>query len=178
MSDKREEIIQVATGMVREGGYNAFSFREIADRVGVKSSSVHHYFRRKEDLAEMVAKGYHEGFMQAIGPRPTPEEGSKKMLKRYGQAFLDSFNASGKACLCGILSHESTALPEPVNQQVSLFVDANIKWLSGAFAGGSASAEAKAKLCYTALSASMGVAALKGDVSWIETVLSELQELL
>ena len=44
MSSKREELAQVATELVQLGGMGALSFRLLADRVGVKSSSVHCYF--------------------------------------------------------------------------------------------------------------------------------------
>ena len=44
MSSKREELAQVATELVQTGGMGALSFRLLADRVGVKSSSVHCYF--------------------------------------------------------------------------------------------------------------------------------------
>ena len=66
MSEKKDQIIQSATRMIRHGGYNSFSFREIADEVGIKSSSVHHYFRRKEDLAAVVARHYSDAFTECF----------------------------------------------------------------------------------------------------------------
>jgi len=61
MSNAREHaILEVAQEMVRQGGYNNFSFRNIATAVGIKSSSVHYHFSTKEDLGVAVAKYYTE----------------------------------------------------------------------------------------------------------------------
>ena len=75
MSEKKDQIVQSATRMIRHGGYNSFSFREIADEVGIKSSSVHHYFRRKEDLAAVVARHYSDAFFDALGKAEAFSEG-------------------------------------------------------------------------------------------------------
>jgi TetR/AcrR family transcriptional repressor of nem operon len=77
MSDNKTKIIDAAENMIRSGGYNGFSFRDIAAEIGIKSSSVHYYYPRKEDLALEVAVRYKENFIAALGdPKPegsTPE---------------------------------------------------------------------------------------------------------
>lgn len=42
-------IMDAAERRMRIGGFNGFSFREIAADVGVKSSSVHYHFPTKEN---------------------------------------------------------------------------------------------------------------------------------
>ena len=56
MEKKEQAILKITEEMVRRGGYNGFSFREIAKQVGIKSSSVHYHFPTKEDLGVAVAK--------------------------------------------------------------------------------------------------------------------------
>lgn len=174
MSEKREQIIESATRMIRSGGYNAFSFREIADEVGIKSSSVHHYFRRKEDLAIAVAKRYSDAFLNALGD-PERFENSKSVIDHYSKIITKAFKSSGKACLCGILSHESPMMPESVTREIASFVDKSIDWLTAAlnFKSNRKNSDAlltKARVIYVAFSGAMAVATLKEDVSWIESV--------
>lgn len=182
MSDKKEKIIQSATQMIRNGGYNAFSFREIANAVGIKSSSVHHYFRRKEDLAAVVAKKYSDAFFDILGEASAPGRTSKSVITHYGNVFIEAFKTSEKACLCGILSHESPNIPKSVLVEIESFVDKNINWLTKAFlsAADALNAEdslAQAQLTYSALNGSMAVATLKNDVRWIQSIQSRLEEL-
>ena len=51
---KREEIIQLADTLIRQKGYNAFSFYEISDKVGIKTASIHYHFPAKSDLGIAV----------------------------------------------------------------------------------------------------------------------------
>ena len=60
MADRRSAILDVAERRIRAHGYNGFSFREIADEIGIKSASVHYHFPTKADLAAAVAKRYRE----------------------------------------------------------------------------------------------------------------------
>ena len=52
------KILAAAEQRIRTAGYHGFSFREIAADVGIKSSSVHHYFPTKESLGVAVARRY------------------------------------------------------------------------------------------------------------------------
>lgn len=72
MPDNQTKIIDAAENRVRSGGYNRFSFRDIADEVGIKSSSVYYHFPTKEDLTLAVAVRYKDNFLASLG-EPTPE---------------------------------------------------------------------------------------------------------
>ena len=52
--------------MIRQGGYHGFSFRNIADAVGIKSSSVHYHFETKEKLGIATTKRYADNFIQRL----------------------------------------------------------------------------------------------------------------
>ncbi|MFT5578547.1 MAG: TetR/AcrR family transcriptional repressor of nem operon, partial [Paraglaciecola psychrophila] len=63
----KEELLKVAQLKVRSGGYNSFSFRELAAEVGIKSASVHYHFPTKSDLGAAVAHQYTDEFLKALG---------------------------------------------------------------------------------------------------------------
>ena len=57
MADKnatKTKIMDTAEGFIVQGGYNAFSFRDIAEAVGIKSASVHYHYPTKADLVSAV----------------------------------------------------------------------------------------------------------------------------
>ncbi len=129
---KLQEIIDTAEGMIRERGYNGFSFREIADAVGVKSASVHYHFPTKGDLGVVVAKSYTEKFLGALGDPSgaTP----KKLIERYIEACRYAIIKQDKMCLCGMLGAEVAALPESVARETKIFFEKNIDWLTIVYA--------------------------------------------
>ncbi|MEO0510938.1 MAG: TetR/AcrR family transcriptional regulator [Verrucomicrobiota bacterium] len=172
MPDTRSKILDTAEAMVRAGGYNGFSFREIASLVGIKSASVHHHFPTKEALTLEVARRYHENFFAALGaPRPAGHD-PEAQLGLYCQVFKEAFQISNRACLCGVLASEAEQLPNSVKDAVVAFVEANIAWLEQALekSPNDTKSRKRAELVYTALEGAMGVASLQQDHKWIDRV--------
>ena len=130
------------------------------------------------DLAVVVAERYSDAFFAALGD-PFKYKDSKSVIVHYGAVIRKAFESSGKACLCGILSHESPMMPEPVAAVISSFVDKSIQWLTNAFSFEPSKKDAnellaKARVIYVAFSGAMAVATLKQEISWIESVESYL----
>ncbi len=163
-----------AEAMIRASGYNGFSFRDIAANIGIKSSSVHHHFPTKEDLAIAVASRYSDNFFTALGEPILDHKTTVDSLDHYCAVFENAFVSSGKSCLCATLSNESALLPEKLRECISTFVDANIAWLEKAISRDpktiSQQHRDQAHLLFSALEGAMGAAALKQDLGWLKTV--------
>src|ERR1700744_3605487 len=90
MSDMSNAIMDAAELRIRKGGYGAFSFRELAADVGVKSSSVHYHFPTKEDLGAAVIRRYSDWvagrFAEALKNEPDPK---KMWTKALGAVVRD-----------------------------------------------------------------------------------------
>ncbi len=133
-SAKAEEILDVAERMARTGGYNGFSFREIAKQVGIKSASVHYHFPGKEELGVAVARRYSERFLAGLGVPDDKGADPEALLKRYIGAYRKSLVDDGLMCLCGLFGSEIAYLPEAVAAEAKRFFEANIQWLIAVFA--------------------------------------------
>ena len=134
MNDDRElAILQVAEEMVRRGGYNSFSFRNIATQVGIKSSSVHYHFSTKEDLGVAVAKYYTDKFLATLGSPQELVAAAKDPVKVYIKAFRQELHADNGMCLCGMLGAETSSLPKRVLEETRQFFTRNIDWLEEAY---------------------------------------------
>ena len=180
-SDKAEEIMRVAERMARLGGYNNFSFREIAKEVGVKSASVHYHFATKEALGAAIAARYTENFLNALGP-PEAFPDPRAAIDAYIAACRKALSEDGLMCLCGVFGAEITALPPAVAIQAKRFFDENIAWLSAAYAGLAISTRAakkdeaydKALRAMAALEGAMILTRTLGDIKIFDTVMKEL----
>ena len=73
---KADEILEVGQELIQTVGYDGFSYRDIADRVGIKSASIHYYYPAKTDLACAAARKYRVDFSAGVtemaAGRPTP----------------------------------------------------------------------------------------------------------
>lgn len=130
--NKKEELLKVAETKVRQGGYNNFSFREIATEVGIKSASVHYHFPTKADLGAALAHQYTDAFLNALGDIDEIKARGENPIDVYTQIFRGALLNDNKMCLCGLLGAQNESLPEKVQLEVKRFFDLNLTWLTAA----------------------------------------------
>lgn len=63
---RRQEIIEIATGLFTARGISKTSISDIAEAVGVAKGLVYYYFTSKEDLVQCIVKQLAEGVDQAL----------------------------------------------------------------------------------------------------------------
>ena len=133
MNKTQHEILETAIKMIRDGGYNAFSFREIAKKIGIKSSSVHYHFPTKEDLGAAAASYYTDKIFDELGHPDDLIEKGKDPLTAYINIFKTVLIKNKSMCLCGLLGAEANDLPPKVMKQTKVFFEKNIDWLEDVF---------------------------------------------
>ncbi|MFK7828016.1 MAG: TetR/AcrR family transcriptional regulator [Oligoflexales bacterium] len=172
-SSKEDEILVIAESLAREGGYGNFSFREIAKKIGIKSSSVHYYFPTKEQLGATLAKNYRVNFFEKLGEPKTYKH--DEALSHLRSMFRDSLLVNKKMCLCGLLGAEIDSLPEVISEEVALFFKDLEKWLIEVFTIGFKYKKRKARSCalreIALLEGSMIIAKAYKDSSTFDLIL-------
>jgi len=164
-ADREAAIIQVAEDMVRHGGYNSFSFRNIASAIGIKSSSVHYHFSTKEHLGVAVTKHYTDKFIASLGNACDLVASGKDPINIYVKAFRKALSQDKGMCLCGMLGAEADVLPERVINETRQFFVRNIAWLETAYRakGVSKGAKEKAVQAISLLEGAMLTSNVMGD---------------
>jgi len=104
--------MDLAESHIRHAGYNGFSFRDLAAEGGVKSSSVHHHFPTKAQLAAAVTRRYTANVLAAIAEAAAV--GGTDPVVVYRSLFKDALLADGGMCLGGALAAEVQGLPPEV----------------------------------------------------------------
>lgn len=132
--NKKEALLKIAEDKVRKGGYSNFSFREIAQEVGIKSASVHYHFPTKADLGAELAHQYTDAFLAALGDVDEIKARGENPIDVYTQIFKGALLTDNKMCLCGLLGAQNESLPEKVQIEVKRFFDKNLTWLKTAHA--------------------------------------------
>lgn len=140
MSETAERLMDLAEAHIRNGGYAGFSFRDLAEEMGIKSASVHHHFPTKATMAVAVARRYGDRFLNAVAGQP--EETVKDAIEAYRSAFRDALNRDGRMCLCGVLGAEAGVLSAEVAQEIHSFFQRCIEDLSRRIGGEHAEARA------------------------------------
>jgi len=157
MEGKELQIISAAEKRIRSAGYHGFSFREIAADVGIKSSSVHHYFATKELLGVAVARRYTERFFACLAK--TSDLPHLELRK----AFLKAMDSDGLVCLCGALAAGADSLPPPVVLEAKHFFEEGIAFLIGDLDGQQSARRAWAMKVLALLEGAMVLSLALGD---------------
>lgn len=132
----RDRILDHAQKLIRLRGCNGFSYRDLADHVGVKTSSIHYYFPSKDDLLFEAVLAYSTrtlAALRAIDARLPADE----KLDRYVDMSVELSNGE-EICLCGMLAADLASVPERVAREIQGFVQANEAWLGSVLAEGRA----------------------------------------
>ena len=138
-----DKILMVAEALIQSKGYNAFSYKDISQMIGIKTSSIHYYFPTKADLGRQVVLSHLEKLY------PVLNQISNNNLLSYKDKlglFFDNvvaitYDADRKMCLGGILASEVLTLPEVVQLEVKLFFTQLEEWLIALLINGKASDE-------------------------------------
>ena len=131
MSKTTEDILDAAQGLAHTRGYNGFSFRDLAEVVGVKSASVHHHFPTKGVLAAALARRYTNQLMATLDDALADSRPTARLMKKYVSVFRATLEQDGQMCLCGMLAAEFVTLPRPMQTALDDYFEANEIWLAG-----------------------------------------------
>ncbi|MEM6476630.1 MAG: TetR/AcrR family transcriptional regulator [Pseudomonadota bacterium] len=131
--DKRTAILDAAETRARTGGYNGFSFRDLAEDVGIKSASVHYHFPTKEALGAALTERYTMRAIESLGDPAGLNE--LEAFDRVAALFVHANEVEDLMCLCGLFGAETAGLPEPLVAEVKAYFEALTSWLSDALQG-------------------------------------------
>lgn len=161
---KREEILRIAGLELQTRGVSGLSFRELAARLDIKSSSVHYYFPQKDDLIEALARDYKEQtFAELLRRTESLKQGKPRLL-----ALLELIQEKleRRICTAGILAAESASISANARTAVAEFFTALNDWIqSELLAMGKETAESKtlAAMIMTSIEGSLIVDSLDAD---------------
>lgn len=125
--------MDVAQELVQTRGYNAFSFRDVAERVGIRSASIHHHYRTKGDLGVAMLVRYRAGFRAALREIDEAHTEYDDALHAFSEVFACTMSA-GRMCLCGTLAVELETLSPGMQHEVRGFFADGEAWLERLFA--------------------------------------------
>ena len=131
----RDQLLAHAEKLIRTRGCNGFSYRDLAEHVGVKTSSIHYYFPGKDDLLYEAVEAYSARALASVRSIDTAQP-AHAQLEAYLSMMESKACSSGELCLGGMLAAEVMSLPERVRGALQGFFRAHEAWLTRVLAQG------------------------------------------
>ncbi len=117
-NDTKTAILLIAKELMKQVGYNAFSYADIAKQLNIKNAAIHYHFPAKEDLLSGVIDTYIDDYilldkqLRLSGLTPTIK--LKKFIERYAQLIQQK-----NICIIGSVASDYNTLPLSVKEKVT-----------------------------------------------------------
>jgi len=87
-ADLREQILAAAGEVFLERGYEQFSMRQVAERIGYSATTIYNYFENKDDLLFAVVDQGFERFSADLQAAAESETDPRDKLDAIGEAYV------------------------------------------------------------------------------------------
>ncbi|WP_179953904.1 TetR/AcrR family transcriptional regulator [Denitrobaculum tricleocarpae] len=163
MTDTKTKILDLAEHLTQTRGFNGFSYIDLGEEIGIKTASVHYYFKVKDDLAaalvERVQAKHAEGFRGIEAGIACPRKRLEAVV-----AHFQGYVKEEKFCLCGMMAAELQSVSPRVASLVKAYFDAFQAWLTQQFKeAGYKDAKLQALSFLSALEGALLIARLRRD---------------
>lgn len=158
--DTPTALLDEAEQQIRTRGFNAFSYKDLAEAVGIRTASIHYHFPSKGDLGCALIQRYLDRLEVSLAEI---ERRSPKVPRRL-RAFVELYRKTGKdggVCLCGSMASDITTLDEATRDGVAAYLDRSEGWVRAQIERGVQGGEFSTRTRARDLAASL-VAGLQG----------------
>jgi len=130
-SPKAQEIIQRTNELLASGGYNGFSYADIAELVDVRKASIHHHFPAKVDLVRATVAQHRRAMRQGLQSLSESIPDPYARLVAYSRYWADCIQESNPPiCICALLAAELPSIPAEVAEEVTGHFNDLQTWLA------------------------------------------------
>ncbi|MET0452229.1 MAG: TetR/AcrR family transcriptional regulator, partial [Mycobacterium sp.] len=174
-----DAILRCARTSIIAGGYNGFSYADIAAVVGIRKASIHHHFPTKVDLVRTLVKQYREEAEIGIADLERNIADPLDQIDSYVGYWESCIGAPETSyCLCALLATQIPVLPDEIVFEIRAYFRALSAWLASALERGArqggitlaASARSEAETLMAVVHGAMLSARAYGDPQVFATI--------
>ena len=129
----RATLLNTAEQLARSRGFDAFSYSDLAEQVGIRKASIHHHFRTKGDLSLALITRYREVFSDRLAAISAQDPRASGRLLAFLNLYRDAMLGGRSLCLCVAFSVTQHALPVDSRAQLAGFHADVTQWLEVVF---------------------------------------------
>lgn len=130
ISETNQQIRHYARHFLQCQGYNGFSYTDISRKLGIKNSSIHHYYPKKEDLVAALLEESRKNLAEQIARIVESGGSAREQLQYYFDYALKEFDEGKSICPPGSVILDFEELPEEVRKQNLLLLHCILDWIS------------------------------------------------
>ncbi len=134
-TDTKDELLDCAQDLIQRVGVNAMSYNDLSVEVGIRKASIHYHFPKKEDLIEALLLRCRIDYSDRYREIASSDQSVIDKLQSIADVFDNSLS-SGKICLVGMLSVESTTLTDKLRTTLETSINSCVGVIESIFIQG------------------------------------------
>jgi len=128
--DIKTKLLDAAQLLVQTRGHNGYSYRDLAEQVGIRTASIHYHFPTKTDLAVALVRRYREALGESMANVAVSKTTLTDRLEAVAQVFSDTLKSESRVCVCCALAAEYVSLPPEVQTELKLLIMDSETWIA------------------------------------------------
>lgn len=128
--DRKQEILEITAELMQTRTFSAFSFQDIADRLGISKAAIHSHYRTKEILGVALLDKYYDDLEQLHKDIDSSDGDVWTKFDVFILANKMSTVDDNKVCPVTVLQLENNVIPESLQKGVTRIYTKNNQWLA------------------------------------------------
>lgn len=124
-----DQILDTAQSLVQTLGFNAFSYADISNEIGIRKASIHYHFPNKTDLGEALVARYHANFIVSLAQIDALTISDLEKLSRFITLYKCGPVQDFSLCLGVMYSTDFITLTGKIQDELNRFFSTNLTWL-------------------------------------------------
>lgn len=131
--DTRTHLLNTAEHLARTRGFDAFSYADLANDIGIRKASIHYHFATKGDLASAMIDRYSTRFLNQLNDISAKAGTAADDLRAYVGLYRDALDNGKQLCLCVSFSSARDSFDDVTLDHLNRFHQDSVAWLANVF---------------------------------------------
>jgi len=130
LSNTKEQILDTAFDLLLQRGMNGFSYRDIAEPLGVKNAAIHYHFPSKMKLVKALIEESHQRLRRKTSEFMAYGGPARPQLEGMFQLTMSQWECGRPVCMVGALSIDYEELNSAAKGALDRFMQDTVTWLT------------------------------------------------
>lgn len=163
------QILDIAEDLAQIRGFNAFSYADISEAVGIRKASIHYHFPTKAHLGKALILRYSDRMQQSLERIQEEHSAPYDRLVAAVEVYEEMLGGD-RLCLCTMLGAGIATMPSEFREGIASFFTNTATWLARVIKDGcedgSFTCDSPEASAWVLLDGMLGVQALARACKW------------
>lgn len=182
-SDTKQQILDIAERLLERRGYNAFSYQDIADELGIRKASLHYHYASKADLGMALTSRHAQRMATLLRNADERNLNAWEKLDIFVTPFIKLIKTGVLMTPTASLAADYDTLPEQLQARTAQFYSVFHDWLTHVLMDGrhlgqfyfGAEPSVKAYAILATLEGSILIARSQQNAAFIDAVIDDVK---